>query len=79
LKRQGERYSSGTVVQHEHFWGESVIVWVEISLEAKTDLFILQKQTLKANNYIRDILADYVVPFAPFIGLEFLLMQDKAY
>jgi hypothetical protein len=52
------------------------MVWVEISLEAKIELFILQKQTLKANNYIRDILADYVVPFVPFI---FILMQNNAY
>lgn len=77
-RRQGERYSSDTVVQHENFWGGSVMVWAGISLEAKTDLFILQERTLNANNYIRDILADYVVPFAPFIGREFLFMQDNA-
>ncbi|RZC39008.1 eIF-6 domain containing protein, partial [Asbolus verrucosus] len=35
------------------------------------------ERSLKTNNYIRDILADYVVPFAPFIGSEFLFMQDN--
>lgn len=77
-RRQGERYSSTTVVENENFWGGSVMVWAGISLEAKTELFILQERSLNANNYIRDILADHVVPFAPFIGPDFLLMQDNA-
>ncbi|RZC39080.1 hypothetical protein BDFB_008861, partial [Asbolus verrucosus] len=42
-RRKGERYSSTTVVQNKNFWGESVMVSAEISLEAKTELFILQK------------------------------------
>jgi hypothetical protein len=44
-RRQGERYSSGTVVQ-QNFWSGSVMGWPGISLEAKTGLFILQEQTL---------------------------------
>ncbi|EFA02765.1 Transposable element Tc3 transposase-like Protein [Tribolium castaneum] len=77
-RRQGERYSSVTVVQNENFWGGSVMVWAGIWVEAKTELFILQERSLNANNYISDILADYVVPFALVIGPEFLLMQDNA-
>jgi hypothetical protein len=44
-RRQGERYSSGTVVQ-QNFWSGSVMGWPGISLEAKTGLFILQEKTL---------------------------------
>ena len=54
------------------------MVWGGISLEAKTELFVLQQRSLNANAYIRDILQDHVVPFAPFIGPDFLFMQDNA-
>lgn len=77
-RRTGERISAATVVQQENFWGGSVMVWGGISLEAKTELFVLQQRSLNANAYIRDILQDHVVPFAPFIGPDFLFMQDNA-
>jgi hypothetical protein len=49
------------------------MIWAGISLEAKSELFILQERTLNANNYTNNILAEYVVPFAPFVVPEFLL------
>jgi hypothetical protein len=64
---------SGEDKGRDIFWGGSDMIWAGISLEAKSELFILQERTLNANNYTNNILADYVVPFAPFVVPEFLL------
>ena len=34
--------------------------------------------TLNAASYVSDILEDHAVPFAPFIGENFLLLHDNA-
>lgn len=54
------------------------MVWGGICLEAKTDLYVFRRPTLNAHTYVTDILEEYVVPFAPFIGPNFLFMHDNA-
>ena len=54
------------------------MVWGGITLVAKTDLHVFQRGNLTALRYISDILEEYVVPFAPFIGDDFMLMHDNA-
>ena len=44
------------------------MVWGGISLEARTDLVIMERGTITALRYITDCLIDHVVPYAPFIG-----------
>lgn len=51
------------------------MVWGGISMEARTDLVIVGG---RANRYIRDVLDPHVIPFAPFIGNEFIFMHDNA-
>lgn len=76
-RRSGERYDQGMFSERTSFGGGSVMVWAGISLEARTELCLLQRHSLDAIGYI-EILQEYVVPFAPFIGEGFLLMQDNA-
>lgn len=45
-----------------------------ISLTARTDL---NNGNLNAKRHILNILEEHVVPFAPYIGQQFLLMQDN--
>ena len=54
------------------------MVWEGISLSGPTELHILDGGTLTAVKYITDILKPYVVPYAPYIGNSFVLMQDNA-
>jgi hypothetical protein len=55
------------------------VVWGGIDLEGHTDIHIMISGTVNLDRYIRDILEPYdVVPFAPFIRDEFVLMHDNA-
>jgi hypothetical protein len=60
------------------FGGGSVMVWSGICLEACTELMTIDGRALTADTYIRDILQAHVIPFAPYIGEDFTLMQDNA-
>lgn len=48
--RRGERISEATVIQHEDFRGGPVTVWAEISLDAKTESFVLHGCSLNAHS-----------------------------
>ena len=60
------------------FGGGSIMIWGGISPTARTDLVLLNNGTINAERYILDVLQDHVVPFAPYVGPNFLLMQDNA-
>lgn len=77
-RRPGERYAPCTTLRTMPFGGGSVMVWGGISLEAKTELHIFNRGRINADVYIRDILQEYVVPYAPYIGDNFILMHDNA-
>lgn len=77
-RRDGTRYQQPHFVRRSNFFGGSVMVWGGIQYDAKTELHICGRPSVTAAIYIRDILLDYVVPFAPFVGDGFLLQQDNA-
>lgn len=54
------------------------MVWAEISSEARTELHVVPRGSVTAYRYINEILQGYVVPCAPFIGDNFILMHDNA-
>jgi hypothetical protein len=60
------------------FGNGSIMVWGGISMEARTELVVVNGGAMTANKYIRDILEPHVVPFAPFIGNDSILMHDNA-
>lgn len=77
-RRRGERFAPCTFTPRLSYGGGSVMVWAGITSEARTELVFIDNGALTGDRYIRDILADHVVPFAPFIGQNFILMHDNA-
>lgn len=78
IRRPNERYSQCNIRQTELFNGGSVMFWGGISLTARTDIVSLRGGSLNSARYITEILSEHVVPFAGYIGDNFLLMQDNA-
>src|SRR5678815_4481071 len=54
------------------------MVWAGICLGARTALHIVSRGKLTAKKYAEDILQEYIVLFASFIGVHFLLLHDNA-
>lgn len=77
-RRPGERYAQCNIVGRESYGGGSVMVWGGISLGARTELHIVENGSLTAVRYVTDILEPIVMPFAPYMGNGFCLMQDNA-
>lgn len=78
IRRPGERYAQCNTRGTTLFNGGSVMFWGGISITARTDLVSLRGGTLNSERYIREILSEHVVPFAPYIGNNFRLMHDNA-
>jgi hypothetical protein len=60
------------------FGSGSIMVLGGISMEAPIELVVVNRGAMTANRYIKDILEPHVVPFAPFIGNDSILMHDNA-
>lgn len=78
LRRANERYAQCNIRPTVSFNGGSVMFWGGISLTARTELVSLRGASLNSQRYINEILAEHVVPFAGYIGNDFLLIQDNA-
>ena len=77
-RRCGERSAACNILQHDRFGGGSVMVWGGISLEGRTDLYVLGRGTMTAIRYRDEILRPIVRPYAGAVGPGFLLMHDNA-
>lgn len=77
-RRPGERFAECTFKPRLSHGGGSLMVWAGISMDACTELVVIDGGSLTAQRYIEEVLENYVVPFAPFIGDGFILMQDNA-
>ena len=73
-----ERFAPVCVAEHHRYGKGSAMVWVRISMQGKTDLHIIENDTLTAVRYVNKILDVYVRPYAGAIGADFILMDDNA-
>nr|CAH7765119.1 unnamed protein product [Callosobruchus chinensis] len=60
------------------YQGSSLVVWVGIPLEARTEVYIILRGYLTAVRYIDEILQDFVVPYVDFIRNNFIPMHDNS-
>jgi transposase len=54
------------------------MIWAGISLEAHTDLVFVENGAMTAHRYVLECVESDVVPYASFIGENFLFMDDNA-
>ena len=73
-----ERFAPVCVAEHDRFGRGSVMVWVGISAQGKTDLHVIDNGTLTALRYVNKILDVYVRPYAGAVSENFILMDDNA-
>jgi hypothetical protein len=78
-RRPGERFARCCISPRTPFGGGGgVMVWAGNSFYGRTELIFIEHETLTADRYIGQCLETHVVPYAPFVGGNFLLMHDNA-
>ncbi|GFV24810.1 transposable element Tcb2 transposase [Trichonephila clavipes] len=77
LEGPGSRNNPAFVHKSVRFGGGVVLVYGGISIDGRTDLYIIRDGPLTARRYRDEILRPIVVPYAAAIGDDFILMDDN--
>ncbi|GFX22062.1 transposable element Tcb2 transposase [Trichonephila clavipes] len=72
---RGSRNNPAFVHESVRFGGGGVLVYGGISIDGRTDLYIIRDRPLTARRYRDEILRPIVVPYAAAIGDDFILMD----
>ncbi|GFT84463.1 transposable element Tcb2 transposase [Trichonephila clavipes] len=75
---RGSRKNPAFVHESVRFGGGRVLVYSGISIDGRTDLYIIRDEPLTACLYRDEILRPIVVPYAAVIGDDFILMDDDS-
>ncbi|GFX66724.1 transposable element Tcb2 transposase [Trichonephila clavipes] len=74
---RGSRNNPAFVHKSVRFGGGEVLVFGGISIDGRTDLYIIRDGSLTARQYRDEIFKPIVVPYAAAIGDDFILMDDN--
>ncbi|GFS77891.1 transposable element Tcb2 transposase [Trichonephila clavipes] len=74
---RGSRNNPAFVHESVRFIGERVLVYGGISIDGRTDLYIILDGSLTARRYRDEIIRPIVVSYAAAIGDDFILMDDN--
>ncbi|GFS98210.1 transposable element Tcb2 transposase [Trichonephila clavipes] len=74
---RGSRNNPAFVHESVRFGGGGVLVYRGISIDGRTDLYIIRDGPLTALRYRDEILRPIVVPYAAAIGDDLILMDDN--
>ncbi|GFT94738.1 transposable element Tcb2 transposase [Trichonephila clavipes] len=77
LEGPWQRNNPAFVYESVRFGGGGVGVYGGISIDGRTDLYIIRDGPLTARRYRDEMLRPIVVPYAAAIGDEFILMNDN--
>ncbi|GFU63565.1 transposable element Tcb2 transposase [Trichonephila clavipes] len=75
---RGSRNNPAFVHERVRFGGRGVLVHGGISIDGRTDLYIIRDGPLTAGRYRDEILRPIVVSYAAAIGDDFILMDDNS-
>ncbi|GFV28557.1 transposable element Tcb2 transposase [Trichonephila clavipes] len=73
----GSRNNPAFVHESVRFGGGGVLVYGGISIDGRTDLYIIRDGSPTARRYRDEILRSIAVPYAAAIGDDFILMDDN--
>ncbi|GFV56579.1 transposable element Tcb1 transposase [Trichonephila clavipes] len=73
----GSRNNPASVHESVRFRGGGVLVYGGITIDGRTDLYIVRDGPLAARRHMDEILRPIVVPYAAAIGDDFILMDDN--
>ncbi|GFV15402.1 transposable element Tcb2 transposase [Trichonephila clavipes] len=74
---RGSTNNPAFVHESVRFGGGEVLVYGGISIDGRTDLYIIRDGPLTARRYRNEILRPIVVPYAAAIGDDFILKDDN--
>ncbi|GFY13241.1 transposable element Tcb2 transposase [Trichonephila clavipes] len=74
---RGSRNNTAFLHESVRFDSGGVLVYGGISIEGRTDLYIIRDGPLTAHRYRDEIFRPIVVPYAAAIGEDFILMDDN--
>ncbi|GFW69731.1 transposable element Tcb2 transposase [Trichonephila clavipes] len=74
---RGSRNNPAFVHASVRFGGGGVLVYGGISIDGRTDVYIIRDGPLTARRYRDEILRHIVVPYAAATGDDFILMDDN--
>ncbi|GFX67649.1 transposable element Tcb1 transposase [Trichonephila clavipes] len=74
---RGSRSNPAFVHESVKFGGGGVLVYGGISIDGRTDLYIIRDGPLTAHRYRDEILRPIVVPYAAAFGDDIILMDDN--
>ncbi|GFY26947.1 transposable element Tcb2 transposase [Trichonephila clavipes] len=74
---RGSRNNPVFIHESVRFGGGGVSVYVGISIDGRTDLYIIRDEPLTARRYRDEILRHFVVFYAAAIGDDLMLMKDN--
>ncbi|GFW66063.1 transposable element Tcb2 transposase [Trichonephila clavipes] len=74
---RGSRNNPASVHESVRFGSGGVLVYGSISIDGRTDIYIIRDELLTARRYSDEILRPIVVPYAAAIGDDFILMEDN--
>ncbi|GFX80981.1 transposable element Tcb2 transposase [Trichonephila clavipes] len=77
LEGPGSRNNPAFVHESVRFGGGVVLVYGGISIDWRTDIYIIRDGPLTARRYRDEILRPIIVPYAAAIGDDFILMDDN--
>ncbi|GFT60294.1 transposable element Tcb2 transposase [Trichonephila clavipes] len=76
-RNRGSRNNPAFVHESVRFGGGGVLVYGGISIDGRTDFYIIRDGPLTARRYRDEILRHTVVPYNAAIGDDFILMDDN--
>ncbi|GFX63968.1 transposable element Tcb1 transposase [Trichonephila clavipes] len=74
---RGSRNNPAFVHENVRFGGGGVLVYGGISIDGRTDLYIIRDGPLNARRYRDEILRPIIIPYAAAIGDDFILIDDN--
>lgn len=72
-----ERFEPACTAEHDRYGRGSLTVWSGISVQKKTNLHIIENDTLKAQPYVTEGLDVYVRRYAGAIGTDFIFKDEN--